>query len=467
MIRQREYFIEKMSVLFQVLLTLCCFYLAWWGTNTFIEPLVTGYNEYRILFILIGPLWFLLLDHFGMGKMSRIKMYSSIFFEYFSVVGLGTALLFIFIGLLNFHHVSRWTMMLFVLLNFITLFAYKISGFKTMKAFRGRGYNYRYVLIIADSNSDYFIDRIIETKAWGYKIYGIVCDAPEIMQKYGSQYNVVSEVKSLAEIIDKGIVDEVMYCKSDFNQDKIRDLMSLCAEVGITFRMQSELLNLVSGRSHLSYFNQLPFLTFMNTPDNYLALRMKSLMDYLGAGLILLIISPVLLLIALTIKLGDGGPVFFAQTRVGQNGRLFQCLKFRTMVTNAEDLKHTLTEQNEQEGPVFKMKNDPRVTRVGRFLRKTSLDELPQFINVLKGEMSIVGPRPPVPAEVEEYVRWQRRRLSMKPGITCIWQVSGRNNIPFEQWMKMDMQYIDTWSLKLDIMLFLKTFKVMLIKDGQ
>jgi len=136
------------------------------------------------------------------------------------------------------------------------------------------------------------------------------------------------------------------------------------------------------------------------------------------------------------------------------------------MVTNAEALKGSLMDQNEQTGPVFKIKNDPRVTRVGRFLRKTSLDELPQFINVLRGEMSVVGPRPPVPAEVEVYERWQRRRLSMKPGITCIWQVSGRNNIPFDQWMKMDMQYIDTWSLKLDFILFIKTLKVMVTGDG-
>ncbi|GET33951.1 hypothetical protein PbJCM13498_28140 [Prolixibacter bellariivorans] len=137
------------------------------------------------------------------------------------------------------------------------------------------------------------------------------------------------------------------------------------------------------------------------------------------------------------------------------------------MVTDAEALKLQLLSQNEQEGPVFKIKNDPRITRMGNFLRKTSLDELPQFFNVLTGEMSVVGPRPPIPSEVEQYKRWQNRRLSMKPGITCIWQVSGRNNIPFEQWMKMDLQYIDNWSIKLDISLILKTVKTMLTGSGQ
>jgi len=182
--------------------------------------------------------------------------------------------------------------------------------------------------------------------------------------------------------------------------------------------------------------------------------------------LTLILLFPLMAIIALLIKL-DGGPVFFLQKRTGLHGRQFFCYKFRTMVVNAESQLESLSALNEQEGPVFKIKNDPRVTRIGRFLRRTSLDEIPQFINVLKGEMAVVGPRPPISKEVEHYQRWQQRRLSMKPGITCIWQVSGRNNIPFEQWMKMDMQYIDTWSLKLDFVIILKTIKVVILGDGQ
>lgn len=336
-----------------------------------------------------------------------------------------------------------------------------------MKTLRSRGYNYRRIVIIADKDSYYFIDKVIGTKDWGYQLFAIISDSSEIKDKYGKQFNIISEKECISKIIDNGIVDEVMFCKGDFNQDMIRKIINLCIEVGVTFRMQSELFNIASTRSHISYVNQFPFLTFMNTPNNYLALKMKSVMDYVGSALILLAISPIILCVAIAIKLDDRGPIFFRQVRVGQNGRLFHCLKFRTMVTNAEDLKNTLLDKNEQEGPVFKIKNDPRVTKIGHFLRKSSLDELPQFINVLKGEMSIVGPRPPVPSEVEEYERWQRRRLSMKPGITCIWQVSGRNDIPFDQWMKMDMEYIDSWSLKLDLSLFIRTFKVLLVRDGQ
>ncbi len=467
MLREREIVINKGSVIFQTILTLCVFYLSWILINLYIEPSTYSFREYKIIFILIAPIWYVLLDHFGMGKMARIKMYSTIFFEYISVVGFGSAILYVIVGILELHQISRWVMITFIAINFFTLFFYKVLVYKIMKIIRGRGYNYKYVIIIADKDSSYFIDRLISTKDWGFKILAIMSDSSEIKKRYKSSYKIIPDNECLARTIDNSIVDEVMFCKGDFNMDSIRKIVNQCAEVGIVFRMQSEILNLAGRRSHLSYFNQLPFLTFMNTPNNYLALKIKSLMDFVGAGIILLAVSPLMLFIAIAIKLDDGGPIFFLQTRVGQNGRLFKCLKFRTMITNAEALKESLKEQNEQEGPVFKIKNDPRVTNIGSFLRKTSLDELPQFLNVLKGEMSIVGPRPPVPSEVDEYERWQRRRLSMKPGITCIWQVSGRNNIPFEQWMKMDMQYIDSWSLRLDIMLFLKTFKVMFIKDGQ
>jgi exopolysaccharide biosynthesis polyprenyl glycosylphosphotransferase len=219
--------------------------------------------------------------------------------------------------------------------------------------------------------------------------------------------------------------------------------------------------------SSFSLINQLPFVTYMTTPDNYTGLKMKSGFDFFFSLIVVLLVSPIFVLIAIAIKLDDGGPVFFKQERVGLNGRRFYCYKFRTMVADAEELKASLMGQNEQEGPVFKITMDPRVTRVGRFLRKTSLDELPQFINVIRGEMSVVGPRPPIPSEVEKYKRWQIRRLSMKPGITCIWQVSGRNDIPFEEWMRLDMQYIDNWSLAQDALLILKTVKVMLIGTGK
>jgi lipopolysaccharide/colanic/teichoic acid biosynthesis glycosyltransferase len=169
-------------------------------------------------------------------------------------------------------------------------------------------------------------------------------------------------------------------------------------------------------------------------------------------------LSPLMLTIALIIKGTSKGPIVFKQARVGLRGRKFYIYKFRTMVQNAEELKNKLMEMNESDGPTFKIKNDPRITTIGRILRKTGLDELPQLFNVLKGEMSLIGPRPPLPDEVEKYERWQIRRLSVKPGITCTWQIiPNRHDVVFENWMKLDMQYIDNWSLKEDFILFFRT----------
>jgi exopolysaccharide biosynthesis polyprenyl glycosylphosphotransferase len=188
--------------------------------------------------------------------------------------------------------------------------------------------------------------------------------------------------------------------------------------------------------------------------------------DLLVASAALTVTAPILLTVAALVKLTSEGPIFFAQERVGKNGRTFKMLKFRSMVVNAEALRAKLEAENEMDGPVFKIKRDPRITRIGHFIRKTSLDEFPQFINVMRGEMSIVGPRPPLPSEVEQYERWQRKRLSVKPGITCIWQISGRNDVTFEQWVQMDIDYIDRWSLWLDLKIFLKTIPAVLLRRG-
>lgn len=192
-------------------------------------------------------------------------------------------------------------------------------------------------------------------------------------------------------------------------------------------------------------------------------LILKRFIDIVGAIVGIIVLSPILIIVAILIKIEDSkGSIFFSQKRVGQNGKEFKIYKFRSMVHNAEELKENLLKQNERSGPMFKMKNDPRVTKVGKFIRKTSLDELPQLINVLKGEMSLVGPRPSLPKEVEQFKPWMLKRLSVKPGLTCYWQVYGRNNIGFEDWMNLDIKYVEERSLIIDIKLIFKTVFVLL-----
>ena len=467
MIKGREQTLARLSTLVQVSLSVACYWVVAWAVNTFLKPINIDVHDNNTIYLLIIAIWYTLIKELNLGKMLRVKTYSELFAEYFALVVLSSGLLYLG-SLFLTESVPTLILALFACLNLILLFGFRMLSYKLFKLIRGKGFNTRNVLIVADDESYlHFIDRMLFIRDWGYNVWAIMSDGKQIKNKYESHVRVLHEHFQLTEIIDANVVDEVIYCKGKFDNEEVRALIYACSEVGVTFRVYSDLLSVVSQRSHLTYFKELPFLTFANNTKNYFALKVKEILDFFFSFLIVTLISPVLLAISVAIKIEDGGPIFFRQRRVGLNGRIFYCLKFRTMVMNAEALRVKLESQNEQSGPVFKIKNDPRVTRVGRFLRKTSLDELPQFFNVLKGEMSIVGPRPPIPSEVQQYQRWQRRRLSMKPGITCIWQVSGRNNIPFEEWMKLDMLYIDTWSLKLDLILFISTIKVVFTGEGQ
>jgi exopolysaccharide biosynthesis polyprenyl glycosylphosphotransferase len=219
-------------------------------------------------------------------------------------------------------------------------------------------------------------------------------------------------------------------------------------------------------RMSIGEMDGLPMLALTRTPTDVLALAVKRVFDLLVSAMILLLASPVLIAVAIAIKLDSPGPIFFRQRRVGVHGRLFDILKFRSMHADAEARLEPLRARNEMSGPVFKMRDDPRVTRVGRLIRRSSLDEFPQFWNVLRGDMSVVGPRPPLPSEVRQYKRWQRRRLSVKPGITCVWQISGRNEIDFDRWMELDLEYIDRWSLWGDVRIILKTIPAVIWTRG-
>jgi exopolysaccharide biosynthesis polyprenyl glycosylphosphotransferase len=274
---------------------------------------------------------------------------------------------------------------------------------------------------------------------------------------------IIGHLGHFQEIISDHIVDEVIFALPLKNVPKVNWYIKYAETVGAKIRIipdwQIQQIMFRPETASISFdtFVGGPTLVMSSTPQQELAQLIKSFFDYSFASLWLIILSPVFLLISILIKLSSKGPVFFHQERVSTYGRRFYVHKFRTMVENAEELKSELKEDNEMDGPVFKMKNDPRITKIGRFLRKTSLDELPQLFNVMRGDMSMVGPRPALPSEVKLYKPAERRRLSMKPGITCIWQVSNRNETSFEDWMKMDLHYIDNWSLMLDAKLLLQT----------
>jgi exopolysaccharide biosynthesis polyprenyl glycosylphosphotransferase len=277
----------------------------------------------------------------------------------------------------------------------------------------------------------------------------------------------LGRVEQLEEVLCKVPVD-VIYIAGNVQKygQEMQNAIKLCERFGIPFALPAHPFRMDRARpehTHAVGDGYLHFVTHAPAPHQ---MAIKRLFDIISSAAALVVLSPMLLTVALIIKLTSRGPIFFKQKRVGLHGKPFNMLKFRSMVVNAEELKAKLEAMNEQTGPVFKIKNDPRITPIGRFIRKYSIDELPQLLNVLRGEMSVVGPRPPLPSEVEKYAAWQRRRLSVRPGLTCIWQVSGRNQISFEEWMYLDMQYIDNWTLMTDLSLILKTVPVVITGNG-
>jgi exopolysaccharide biosynthesis polyprenyl glycosylphosphotransferase len=467
MIKEREPVLEKLSVANQAMLSFLSYFGALTLSKWFMNQPLTFTKEEKLLGIMILPLWFLLLEAVSLGRMLRASGYLTIFRNYLTITIIGTTILYLPVYLLPLDTVSTDELVLFAVISNFVLYLFKISLFTFFRYIRRKGYNFRMLLIVADQYSEEVIRQIAETRDWGYRICGIITDDENIIDRYEDDFTILSPEINLDHYLVSQTVDEVLYCKGENNRQEVQHLLDACREIGVAFYLQSDLKTFKELNMHVTMRNRQPLFAYRNIPENYFLLKVKQAFDFVFSFVVAAVLSPLFLLIAVAIKFDDNGPVFFSQERVGLNGRRFQCLKFRTMVVEAEAMKVQLAGRNEQQGPVFKIKNDPRVTRVGAFLRKTSLDELPQFFNVLRGDMSVVGPRPPIPSEVVQYQRWQNRRLSMKPGITCIWQVSGRNNIPFEQWMKMDLEYIDNWSLGLDLQLILKTIKTIFRGSGQ
>ncbi len=270
----------------------------------------------------------------------------------------------------------------------------------------------------------------------------------------------------LPKIIASCQVDALIIAVESEDLPLTKQVFELAEQMGVTICLMSDIFRPRIARVRHGHVNGVPTLIYRAVPENQLSLLAKHAIDRIGALLGIILTGPIMLAAALWIKLDSRGPVFFTQIRSGLNGKPFRIVKFRTMCSDAEDKKSQLQSQNEMSGPVFKMKNDPRVTRAGRLLRRTSIDELPQFFNVLIGQMSLVGPRPPLPKEVINYQPWQHRKLSVRPGVTCLWQVSGRNDIDFENWMKLDLEYIDNWSLWLDAKIIARTIPAVVRTSG-
>jgi exopolysaccharide biosynthesis polyprenyl glycosylphosphotransferase len=337
---------------------------------------------------------------------------------------------------------------------------------------RRSGYNYRYLLVIGLNRRAFEIASRIENRPeLGYKIVGFVSETPEALREFENiphgEWKNLGMLDDLRRILSEERVDEVFVCLPvEARFSDIARVIQHARDLGIVVRIMPDFADdYLFKNMYIEEFENQYVLTLFRE-QMLLQLLLKRMLDAVISLVALIVLFPFMALVAILIKLTSPGPVFFVQKRVGMNQREFKLYKFRSMIANAEERKSDLLHLNEREGPAFKIENDPRITPLGRFLRKTSIDELPQLFNVLTGKMSLVGPRPPLPEEVRKYEWLFRKRLSVKPGITCIWQISGRNNVSFDRWMQMDHEYIENWTVWLDLQILIKTIPAVLFSRG-
>jgi len=347
---------------------------------------------------------------------------------------------------------------------FVLLVLDRVLVRSAARAARRRGFNTRAFAVVGSGElAASAVEAIRAHREWGYTFVGWVLEEGG-RPPQGAP--VLGRLEELGEILERHVVDEVVFAVPRERLEDVEAAVARCEEQGVGAKVLLNLFTSRISRLEIGELEGIPVLQLTTAPADEARLVAKRAFDLAVSLVVVVLGAPGLLAIALAIKLDSRGPVFFRQRRIGLNGREFWMWKFRSMVHDAEIRRAGLEHHNEMDGPAFKMARDPRVTRVGRFLRKTSLDEFPQFWNVLRGRMSVVGPRPPIPDEVRRYERWQRRRLSVKPGLTCLWQVQGRNELDFAQWMALDLHYIDTWSLWGDLKIFLQTIPAVLLGRG-
>lgn len=390
--------------------------------------------------------------------------------DLFKASALATILLAVVAVIFGIHTITLEILLRFLVLTVSCLIASHLAMRLALTIARRHGRNLRHVVVIGtNARAVRFADGLIGCPELGYRVVGFVDDAwfgPE--PSVDAAANLLCSVADFRSFIRTHVIDEAVIAlpiKSFYEQEE--KLLQICREQGVIVRVLSDLFHDSNSSTEIDEADVSPVVSFYNTPADYVQLGAKRVVDIVISSLILVLFSPFMLVALILAKLDSEGPAIFTQERIGLNKRRFRMYKFRSMVANAEKLQAALEAHNEAHGPVFKIKHDPRITRVGRILRKTSIDELPQLFNVLKGDMSLVGPRP---LPVRDYAGfredWQRRRFSVRPGITCLWQVSGRSDISFDQWMNLDMEYIDCWSLWLDMKILARTIPVVVKGSG-
>jgi exopolysaccharide biosynthesis polyprenyl glycosylphosphotransferase len=424
-------------------------------------------QQYLGFLIVAAPLWCWMLYINGMYHSLRTISYVKVFWiicksAFMAFLGFGT-LLFVF----KATSTSRLFFFLFTGMSFLMILVEKTALFIFLHHYRRRGHNYRRLLIVGTGRrAAEFISRIKRHPEWGFQILGAIDDEPGRGIKKVDGVDIIGALKDIPRILHTDAVDEIVFVVPRSRLSHLEGALHDCETEGVITTITVDLFDMQIAKSAVSEIDGIPLLRFHTTKINERQLFVKRAMDIVISGLLIVLLGPFLVFIAALIKITSPGPVFFKQLRLGLRGRKFILYKFRTMREGAHDVLSKVNDLAEMDTPEFRAMKMKWFTPLGRIMRKFSIDELPQFFNVFVGQMSLIGPRPTVPDEVEKYKTWQRRRLSMKPGITCLWQVNGRNNIGFEDWMKLDLEYLDNWSIWLDLKILAKSVPVVLFGIG-
>jgi exopolysaccharide biosynthesis polyprenyl glycosylphosphotransferase len=423
-----------------------------------------------LISILLLLAWHAIYRSFGLYNSRRLSPKLAEVSDVIKATSLGTLMVFIASLVFNISIITPFFLLVFWSSVTGVSIISRLLGRLALARIRTKGRNLRYMLIVGTNPRVLRFARKIEANPQlGYKIIGFMDDEwPGVNQVQAGGYHWVGRLDELPDFLRNHVVEEVVIglpIKSMY--DRIVNLAQQCEKQGIIIRFLSDIFNRELALSEAERSGEENLVSFYTGKLRGWPVFLKRVMDF-SLSLISIILSfPIFILIGLAIKFTSPGPICFIQERLGLYKRRFRLYKFRTMVADAEQKLRELEHLNEVDGPAFKIKNDPRVTPLGRFLRKTSLDELPQLINVLQGNMSLVGPRPLPVRDYSGFTEdWQRRRFSVRPGITCLWQINGRSNTSFEIWMEQDMEYIDNWSLWLDLRILLKTIPAVLSRSG-
>ncbi|MBU0996181.1 MAG: sugar transferase [Proteobacteria bacterium] len=480
MLEEKKRLIFKFHKYYDIFFTIAAFIASYVLKNLIYSQPAYGESipdEYYFILLLIIIIWFIVLDMTGLYTPYRSKRFNKIIFETIQAVVTSFVLLIVCLYLIKIEGISRVMMGCFLVLDIAVLGLYKyILYFLLANETKSSLHSLVVCIVGSKDRARTLIDLIETSKDKRLKIIGCLeTDKSLVGTTINYGYKVFNTINNIATVLTAHVIDELIFAMPLEEIEYADKYIAIAEDIGVSVRIIPDWpLHYFTYHSQVvtigfEDFLGIPSMHLSTTTPYYAKLMIKSMMDYSAAFIAVVLLLPLFIAIAIMIKLVSRGPVFFSQLRYGLNGRIINVHKFRTMHQDAEERLQEVIAFNEADGPAFKIKNDPRIiSYVGTFLRKTSLDELPQLINILKGEMSLVGPRPPIPGEVSRYELWQRRRLSMKPGITCIWQISpNRNDISFEEWMEKDLEYIDNWSLWLDFKIIFKTVWVMLAGEGR